>query len=57
MAVIVVSLLIENELAGFAPKFTAVTYVKPVPVKVTIVPPAAGPRAGLIGAVNPGTST
>jgi hypothetical protein len=36
------------EVPGFAvPKSTAVAPVKPVPVTVTEVPPAAGPLAGL----------
>ena len=32
---------------GVEPKSTAVTVVKLVPVTVTVVPPAAGPLAGL----------
>ena len=34
--------------AGVVPKSTAVTPVKPVPVIVTNVPPAAGPDVGLM---------
>ena len=35
-----------NELAAVAPKATAVAPVKPVPVIVTVVPPACGPLSG-----------
>ncbi len=42
-AVIVVSLTTVTPVAGFVPKSTAVAPVKPVPVIVTEVPPAAGP--------------
>ena len=33
--------------AGVAPKLTAVAPVKRVPVMVTLVPPAVGPKLGL----------
>jgi hypothetical protein len=33
--------------AGLAPKVTAVAPLKPVPVIVTVVPPAVGPNVGL----------
>ena len=36
-----------NDAAAVLPKATAVTLVKFVPVMVTVVPPAAGPDAGL----------
>nr|WP_051022840.1 hypothetical protein [Nocardia pneumoniae] len=36
-----------NEVAGVAPKFTAVAPDRPEPVMVTEVPPAAGPPVGL----------
>ena len=46
-AVIVVSLTTVEFVAGVVPKSTAVAPVKPVPVIVTNVPPAAGPLVGL----------
>ena len=46
-AVIVVSLTTVRFVAGVVPKSTAVAPVKPVPVIVTRVPPAAGPLVGL----------
>jgi hypothetical protein len=50
-----------NEVAGVAPKLTAVAPVKSVPVKVTVVPPASGPAPGLIvvrvGGAPPGQGT
>ena len=46
-AVITVSLTTVKFVAGFVPKSTAVAPVKPVPVIVTMVPPAAGPSFGL----------
>ena len=48
MAVIVVALTTVTPVAGVVPKSTAVAPVKPVPVIVTRVPPAAGPLFGLI---------
>lgn len=36
-----------KEVAGVAPNRTAVVVVSPVPVSVTVVPPAAGPELGL----------
>ena len=47
VAVIVVSLLTLNNVAGMAPKFTADAPVKFVPVIVTDVPPAVEPDGGL----------
>jgi len=47
VAVIWVSLLTMMLLAGVAPNETLVAPVKPEPVMVTLVPPAAGPLAGL----------
>ena len=47
-AVIVVSLTTVKLVAGVVPKSTAVAPVKPVPVIVTEVPPAAGPLVGLM---------
>ena len=47
-AVIVVALTTVKPVAGFVPKSTAVAPVKPVPVIVTKVPPAAGPLVGLM---------
>ena len=44
---IVVSLTTVNDFAGMVPKLTAVARVKPVPVIVTEVPPAAAPLVGL----------
>jgi hypothetical protein len=44
--VIEVALLTVKSVAGVPPKFTAVVPVKPVPVMVTVVPPATGPDAG-----------
>ncbi len=41
-------LLKVNELAAVPPNLTAVTPVNPVPVIVTLVPPAVGPLAGEI---------
>ncbi|WP_245560284.1 hypothetical protein [Nocardia asiatica] len=43
-----------NEVAGVAPKFTAVAPVSPVPVMITVVPPVAGPTFGTT-AVTAGT--
>src|SRR6478735_564937 len=43
----VVALLTVNVVAAVAPKSTAVAPVKPVPVIVTLVPPAVGPEFGL----------
>jgi hypothetical protein len=47
-AVMLVALCTVKLLAAVAPKFTAVAPVKPPPVMVTVVPPAAGPELGLI---------
>ena len=47
VAVIEVSLLKVKPAAFVAPNFTPVTPVKPVPVMVTLVPPATGPVVGL----------
>ncbi len=47
VAVICVAELITILLAAVVPKSTAVAPVKPIPVIVTVVPPAAGPDAGL----------
>ena len=44
-ALIELSLRIVNT-AGLAPKNTSVTAVKPVPVRVTLLPPATGPPVG-----------
>jgi hypothetical protein len=46
-AVIEVSLTKLSLVAGVAPKSTAVRPVNPVPVILTIVPPATGPKVGL----------
>src|SRR5262249_16813511 len=46
-AVIVVSFTTVKFVAGVVPKLTAVAPVKPVPMTVTRVPPAAGPLVGL----------
>ncbi len=48
VAVIEVSELMVNVDAAAAPKLTAVAFVKPVPVMLTTVPPAAAPAVGLI---------
>ena len=47
-AVIVVPLTTVTPVAGVVPKSTVVAPVKPVPVIVTRVPPAAGPLVGLM---------
>ena len=47
LAVIVVSLTTVKLVAAVVPKSTAVAPVKPLPVIVTNVPPAAGPAVGL----------
>ena len=47
VAVIWVSLSTVKLWAGVLPKSTAVAPVKPMPVIVTVVPPAAGPEDGL----------
>jgi hypothetical protein len=47
VAVIWVALLTVKPVAAFAPKLTAVAPVNPVPLIVTLVPPAVGPDAGL----------
>ena len=58
-AVIEVSLTTVTFVAAVVPKSTAVAPVKPVPVIVTRVPPAAGPVVGLkpvtVGAATTGT--
>ena len=46
-----------KSVAGLAPKYTAVAPVKLVPVTVTPVPPAAGPKAGLLIAVTVGAGS
>ncbi|GAA3084676.1 hypothetical protein GCM10020000_83850 [Streptomyces olivoverticillatus] len=38
--------------AEFAPKVTAVAVDSPVPLMVTVLPPAVGPEAGLSEALN-----
>ncbi len=48
VAVIEVAELTVKLVALVAPNFTAVAPVKPVPVTVTDVPPAAGPDVGEI---------
>ena len=47
LAVIVVALTTMTLVAAVAPNLTDVAPVKPVPVIVTRVPPAAGPLVGL----------
>jgi hypothetical protein len=47
VAVMEVALLTTTPVAALAPKWTAVAPVNPVPVMVTLVPPAAGPDDGL----------
>lgn len=47
MAVIWVLLLTEKANAADAPKRTALTPVKPVPLMVTVLPPAVLPDDGL----------
>ena len=47
VAVILLVALTVNEVAAVEPKFTVETLVKPVPVMVTVVPPADGPALGL----------
>src|SRR5262249_45785079 len=47
VAMMLVSLLTVNELAGVEPKVTAVTSANPVPVITMTVPPVIGPLAGL----------
>jgi hypothetical protein len=47
-ALMVVELVTVYDVAAVAPNFTAVAPVRPVPVMVTVVPPAAGPLVGLI---------
>nr|WP_218003060.1 hypothetical protein [Nocardia asiatica] len=51
-----VSELTVNEVAGVAPKFTAVAPVRPVPVMTTVVPPASTPAFGAT-AVTVGSAT
>src|SRR5690349_12908503 len=59
VAVIWVSLSIVNDVAALAPKSTVAASVNPVPVKVTVFPPATGPEAGstlvTVGASGTGT--
>jgi len=50
-AVMVVSLTTVKLVAGVAPNFTAVAPVKPVPLIVTEVPPAAGPLSGVTAVI------
>ena len=47
VAVICVFELTEKLVAAVSPKDTAVAPVKPVPVRITLLPPASGPAAGL----------
>ena len=47
VAVMLVALVTVKLGAFVVPKLTAVALVKPVPVIVTLVPPALGPDAGL----------
>jgi hypothetical protein len=47
VAVILLELLMVKVLAAVPPKLTAVAPVNPVPLIVTLVPPAVGPEAGL----------
>jgi hypothetical protein len=46
VAVIEVGPLTVNDVAGVPPNDTAVTPVNPVPVMITLVPPATGPLLG-----------
>ena len=46
VAVMEVALFTVKLVAAVAPNFTAVAAVKPVPVMLTIVPPAVGPLVG-----------
>ena len=46
VAVICVALLTVKDKALVAPKVTDVAPLKPLPLMVTLVPPAAGPRFG-----------
>ena len=56
VAVIDVAELTVKLVAAVAPNVTNVAPVKPVPVMVTVVPPAAGPDVGEIDAtVGPAT--
>ena len=48
VAVIDVAELTVKPVAAVAPNLTAVAPVKPVPVIVTLVPPAVGPAVGEI---------
>jgi hypothetical protein len=52
VAVICVAEFTVKLAAAVAPKFTAVAPVKPVPVIVTDVPPAAGPEVGVIEEID-----
>ena len=56
MAVIELRPLTRNEVAGVAPKATAVTLLKPLPAMVTWVPPPVGPPAGVAMVVRPVTA-
>jgi hypothetical protein len=56
VAVMEVAELTVKPVAATVPNLTAVAPVKPVPVTVTDVPPAAGPELGLI-AVTVGAAT
>ena len=55
VAVTWVSEMTVTLVAGLGPKLTAVAPVKPEPVMVTTVPPAAGPEVGLMP-VNAGAA-
>jgi hypothetical protein len=46
IAVIPVSETTVKDVAGAAPKLTAVASVNPVPVMVTVLPPVSGPELG-----------
>ncbi|MNM85396.1 hypothetical protein D3C81_975090 [compost metagenome] len=48
VAVTCVGLLMVTPEAAVVPKATAVVPVKPVPVMTTLLPPATGPKAGVI---------
>lgn len=47
MAVMLLAEFTVTPVAGIVPKFTAVTPLRLVPAIVTVVPPAAGPLAGV----------
>lgn len=52
VTVMLLALWTVTEVAGVSPKVTVVSWVKPEPVIVTIVPPVAGPEFGSMPVIS-----